>query len=108
MKLAKIFHGEKYPPSDKTHAASQDRVDILYLMIKLPLPRMQSGEHPAVQDLLFARISSNYVALLCDPIEERWRGAFFKVNSQRYYNIIVHLDPRMFWKLSVLCMCIGI
>ena len=36
-----------------------------------------------VQKQLFGRVAVNYVKLLCELIEERWRDVFFKVRSEQ-------------------------
>lgn len=52
--------------------------------ITLHASLVQPQQFSNIQDLLFARISSNYVKVLSAPVDLRWKDAFFKVrNSNR-------------------------
>ena len=46
-----------------------------------PPPPPPNQPHNEVQDKLFSRVAKKYVELLCQPVDERWRDAFFKVIS---------------------------
>jgi len=54
-----------------------------------------------VQKQLFGRVAVNYVKLLCELIEERWRDVFFKVRSEQdiWHFLLLILDmQRSIWK----------
>ena len=64
------------------------RLFLLHVVLKCLF--LQNSKLLSVQNQLFNRISVNYVNLLCENVDLRWRDPFFKVKLHVATELFLH------------------